>query len=500
MASSVHSTTADQRAQVGSFDTSRFRDQSLPSSIGTSVRGMPPIAVWAMRLLTATAAGVSGYLAWTAMTSGSVAGCGSGGTFDCSHVLTSQWSTVLGFSVSLPALAVHSIAFTLLFIPLRNQALAAAKWAFISFAAIAAGLAAIWFTGLQVFALGHLCPYCLVAHACGIAVAGIVLWQRPAGWKLTTASCLLAVLSTSGLVAAQTLMPDPSKFEIIDHTQQPATPATPFESPASDLESPATGLFDAPTAALPLSNSQNVALSSNRQQPHKNLARVSMFAATISGLPQTLLMLAQVDQAEDAAETPKEKASPKTMTILNGIQLKVGDWPMVGTSDAKYYMAELLDYTCPHCRKTHVAIEEARQGYNGDLSVIVLPVPLSSSCNPNVKITNSMHAESCEIAKVAIAVWRLKPSSFSEFHHWLMTTPPSYAAAFQEGARIVGEAELKKEYDSDIPAAFIKKNVELYQRAGTGTIPKLLFPATSTEGEINSPTQIKTLVDRYLTK
>src|SRR3954470_20254307 len=129
---------------------------------------------WTVRVLAWLAFGVASYLAWHAMTQTAVAGCGMGSAAGCDEVLTSSWSKWLGIPVAALGLAFYAaIATFSILLGLRNPAIS--RWistAFITLS-IAAGIASLWFIGIQVLALGKFCPYCLVTDACGIAL-GII--------------------------------------------------------------------------------------------------------------------------------------------------------------------------------------------------------------------------------------------------------------------------------------------------------------------------------------
>ena len=152
---------------------------------------LPPNAVlWVIRLLCVIALGISGYLAYTALTAKQVVGCGGSEVFDCSHVLSSEFSKVLGVPVSVPAFGLYLCMLSLTFFGHRcSERFVRSGWAFMTVGAISAGLAALWFTGIQVFHLEHLCPWCLGAHGCGIILAAIVLWYCPFSLKSTSSSC-----------------------------------------------------------------------------------------------------------------------------------------------------------------------------------------------------------------------------------------------------------------------------------------------------------------------
>lgn len=183
---------------------------------------------------------VSTYLGWVALTSSKIAGCG-GELFDCGHVISSRWSLWMGIPVSLLAsltyawIAVHLavIAFA------SNDRWIGWSWFGISVSALSAGLAALWFVGLQVFVLNHLCIYCLVAHGCGIVTAATVVLTRPLGWKVVGASGVVAILGIAALVGVQ-LNSDPPATYQIETYEVPSSTGNAVEFEAPIFEAPAS--------------------------------------------------------------------------------------------------------------------------------------------------------------------------------------------------------------------------------------------------------------------
>ncbi|MFK7820026.1 MAG: vitamin K epoxide reductase family protein [Planctomycetaceae bacterium] len=176
--------------------------------------------IWTLRLLCLTALGVSGYLAYAGLTGNKIAGCG-GELWDCNHVTSTRWGKWFGLPVGLAACGMYAACTgSLCFTGSQNQRLRRGVWNVMTVAGIAAGLAAVWFISLQILVIGHLCKWCLVAHGCGLAVAGIILWNRPAA-RLTTRLSILSILGVGVLVAGQLIheeatfvveeFPDPSQ-------------------------------------------------------------------------------------------------------------------------------------------------------------------------------------------------------------------------------------------------------------------------------------------------
>jgi protein-disulfide isomerase len=212
---------------------------------------------------------------------------------------------------------------------------------------------------------------------------------------------------------------------------------------------------------------------------------------------------------EPATKTPTKKktakrsdakpAAPKARVITvagNQISLNIRHWPLLGRSDAKYVFVEMFDYTCPYCRATHQAVRGAMEHFGSDLAIIALPVPLDAACNRTVGSTATEHAEACEIAKTAVAVWRVSRKQFAPFHSWLFEQARTAAEARQHAAELVGEKALQDELSLPHAANYIAKHIELYERAGSGSLPKLLFLNSSVSGSVDSANTLIEMITR----
>ena len=154
--------------------------------------------------------------------------------------------------------------------------------------------------------------------------------------------------------------------------------------------------------------------------------------------------------------------------------MDVAQWPLSGLKDAKYVFVELFDYNCPSCRKTHATITGAKKRLGDQLAVICLPVPMNSTCNPTVRVTNENNKESCDLANLAVAVWRVDETRFASFHDWMFqgAQAPSYAAAKARAAKLVGTKQLDAELASGIPERYVARHVEYLQESGSRDDPK----------------------------
>jgi hypothetical protein len=53
-----------------------------------------------------------------------------------------------------------------------------------------------------------------------------------------------------------------------------------------------------------------------------------------------------------------------------------------------------------------------------------LPVPLDHGCNPVLSPIDKGHPGSCELTRIALAVWRVNPDFYATFHGNLLSDPP----------------------------------------------------------------------------
>jgi protein-disulfide isomerase len=155
----------------------------------------------------------------------------------------------------------------------------------------------------------------------------------------------------------------------------------------------------------------------------------------------------------------------------------------------------MFDYTCPHCRNTHSAIHGAFQKYGKDLAVVALVVPLHPSCN---SAASGGNADACELARLSIAVWRVKPDAFMTYHDWMFSAGRNRTSfeARQYAEQLVGREALQKELSRKTVGEYIARHVELYKKVGSGSVPKIMFPKSTMTGEVGSTSSLQMAIQR----
>ena len=178
------------------------------------------LALLAIPMLIALA--ISGYLTYVSLTAAKILGCTGGELFDCSHVIYSKWSKVVGIPVSALALGTYVamiLAACVVSMKKLSSAVRLTAWSVVTGLAIAAALAGLYFIYLQVFVLEHLCPWCLGAHTCGLLIAATILLSR-------SRIAMPPLAGVSGLAAAglalmigiQINSEEPKKYEELVYT------------------------------------------------------------------------------------------------------------------------------------------------------------------------------------------------------------------------------------------------------------------------------------------
>lgn len=464
--------------------------------------------LWCLRLLCLTALLISGYLAWSAIRLQPVIGCSGSQLIDCEHVLNSHWSKVLGVPVSVPAVGLYSSLLGLLAFagrpaPHEFQRLLSLV---LSAGFLTAGWAALWFIGLQVLVLQHLCPWCLAAHACGLSLAVLALtWGSRAAGLLPVMSAGLGL--AGALAAVQWLSPVPATFEVVvpdyarsSEAQQPgAESAEEFAPPASEQFAPPAAEEFAPPAAEqfepPAARNLSVP-SAGRLFAHAGVA--AAVRPSVAALIQVLPVFSGDESAGSAGSEKVESAEKRKVTILGTakpIELDPAAWPLLGSVDAKFIFVEMFDYTCPHCRETNRAVRGAFERFGSELAVIALPVPLEDKCNKAA--SGSGHAGSCELSRLAVAVWRCDRGKFREYHDWLFDKSRTVTAARRQAEDLVGRDRLRAEMNSGTPGKYIERHVDLYLKVGSGVVPKLLFSGSSVIGSVQKDA-LCSMIDRQM--
>ena len=156
--------------------------------------------------------------------------------------------------------------------------------------------------------------------------------------------------------------------------------------------------------------------------------------------------------------------------------------PMIGSPDARYIVTMLFDYKCPHCQQLHFMLSDVVRRYGGKLAIQLRPSPLNRACNPYIPRDVDEFKDSCDLAKIGLAVWAAKREAFPEFDQWMFTHesgdrwhPRSPEAARAKAIELVGQEKFEAAMADPWIGKYLETSVRIYGDAGGGAIPKLVF-------------------------
>ena len=417
---------------------------------------------WARVFLVIAMAG-AGYLARVSLHNGSVVGCGP--ESGCNAVLQSRWAYWFGLPVSVPAVLVYLALFGATILLQKNTSPddQRGSWAAIIVLSVVVAGSAFWFVSLQVFVIQSFCKYCLTAHTCGFAAALICLMNIPY--------------------------------------------ATEPDTPMWSIGSGKRGVPRHAVLSLLLVGLVGVSILAVGQvffQKERNAVKDVKASA-----PAALTGTNQWSQLAAELLPPSPNAhliAPRTLSLYtNQFILKFGDIPMLGSPDAPNVIVCLVDYTCIHCRALHPILTRFSQQYSNQVGIVCLPVTLSPQCNPFISHMNS-HAStnSCEYARLGLAVWRARPDLHQQFDDWMFETikPPSVQQAQDYAAQLVGAEKLKAALADPWIRQQILTDSKLYRAnwlaADNSALPQIVMGNVISSGPINSIQHLKLLLQRYL--
>jgi uncharacterized membrane protein len=430
----------------------------------------PLTGTWtqAIRMLLFSAAIITAYLALATLAKGGqVPGCGP--ESDCDKVLGSPWAYWLGIPVSLLGLGLYGAFFISTFsLKIGQQQKATRSLNSLTLFSFATLAAAAWFVGVQAVAIKAFCPYCCTAHGLASLAAVIFLSQASniasrLSVRLNFGAGIGVALGLVAVIAAvQIVLPKEQRGpKIVDLGQaqtnapiaeaKPAPKPTPLPAPAPEPKPPAAAV------------------------------------ATVT---------------PEAPSTAKAKPFlvPRTNLSLDASRL-----PLLGPANAPHRIGCLFDYTCHHCRLLHGYIRTSIDQFGGQLSCLMIPMPLDANCNAQFKSTHRNHVDACKYAKICLAVQQVAPAKYEAFDRWLFSdhkTTKSLAMVKEHAANLVGAAALNKAIASTTVQQQLQQNIRVYElntkNGGNSSMPQTIINDQVMFGPPSSGAALQSLLKKAL--
>lgn len=257
-------------------------------------------------------------------------------------------------------------------------------------------------------------------------------------------------------------------------------------------------------------NSGNAQLQEQQTTIHNlpDATRYIIRPLPIIGLIAGGLIIAGITAGSQAMVTPqvvyREGRSTDSLPALTYRNV-----PVIGSPNAPYIVKLLFDYNCPHCQKLHFMLNDAVSRYNGKLAFAMCPTPLNTQCNPYIPRDVDAFKNSCELARIGLAVWVARRDAFPNFDNWMFSfesgakwQPRSPEAARAKAIELVGRDKFTTARSSPWIMQYLGTCVQIYGQtiqSGKGGVPKLIFGSRWVIPEPDNADELITILQKSLT-
>ena len=495
--------------------------------------------LWTIRLLAVVAIAVSSYLAVVTFNNSGPAGCGDAATsMGCDEVLGTRWSSWFSIPVSVFAVVNYLLLFYYSFQVTRHRS---ARTPFRLFG-FTAGLAAVWFLFLQFFVLEKFCPYCIAVHICGLAISGLILacgsFSRShfneSGFQWALKPLAYAFVAMLVLIGGQFAYAPPEML-VADLSDQHAEPAnddtgagvgseisrdsadslgkgsetiqpgrvadlSPRDTGPIDQQQPPPGQSGESSDPSKTGTTAGNEMSSNASDSRQHVAT----PADANPQPVPSPVNANTGDAgnENRTETAPPVVAARRIERVGPGSVDVENSILIGDPDAEEIVVEMVDYTCPKCRKAHRQLERFKKVSAEPFATLLVLVPINADCNPHISKTHHKNVQACNYTKLAMLVWDLNRDAFPAFHQWMMQdeTPPGIESAKSYVAKILPDANIDQLMSRPDLSDRIRTNTDLYFQTGTGKLPRFYINEHSIVGVPSNERQMFSALQNLLAR
>lgn len=449
------------------------------------------------RVLTLIALIIDLYLAFIAITGEAVVGCGPNS--GCDIVMQSKWSKFLGIPVSIFALVIYSalLYYTGNLKEHYDVSKQRRAWrAIVSLASLVIG-AGIWFIILQLFVIKAICPFCMAAHASGIA-ASVILFANLPLMETPKGSSREKTVYVSPRRMKKRLLGSFALLAIFAVAQIFSRPTTHVIKPIISQQSTNT------TANLqsPSGNSErkvltNITFTSGSVQPINNQG-VNKANPPQSSTPNIV----------STQRSTSGKSSEGKIYRINiagaDFEFNLEEVPYIGSLEAPTKILSLFDYTCHYCREMHHHLMTLANVYSNKIGIISLPMPLDAACNPIMPKTPRAHQNSCEYARIGLAVWRANRSLHQKFETYVFEgqQPPTIENVRIFASNLIGSEALERALSDPWINEILKLSTSIFStnvfQLGQSQMPQVIIGTNLISGYVqNAGVLVEELEKQY---
>ena len=224
---------------------------------------------------------------------------------------------------------------------------------------------------------------------------------------------------------------------------------------------------------------------------------VGLFAAALVGVVayQWVFVETALRRAAASADvTPEQALRDYQSAVRHELAIDDAD-PRLGPADATVQLVVFISFQCPACADLAGSIRTFPDEFGPRFCLVVKHFPLSSACNPALRVDKQ--PRSCEAARAAVAAQAQE--RFWPMHDALLQADLSAEDALR---RIAGEAGLdvtRFEADRAAPAALgkVTEDIELARRLGVSETPAVFLNGRRVQHF--SPAVLRLLITHELT-
>jgi len=256
--------------------------------------------------------------------------------------------------------------------------------------------------------------------------------------------------------------------------------------------------------------------NNSNQTPQRNIAMITIVTPAtqrrinsykVIGKALIGFVLAGVLAVSQVAFTPSSiYRDGKSQFNISDLDYK--SIPIIGSPDAPYIVILLFDYQCPHCQQLHFMLDEAVHRYNGKLAFALCPAPLNTLCNPFITRDVDAFKNSCELAKIGLAVWVAKREAFPAFENWMFSFeqgdiwhPRGLEAVRVKAVELVGQTKFDTAWIDPWIGKYLQTSIQIYGKSiesGSRGVPKMIYGSHWVNPEPHSTDELVKILQESL--
>ncbi|MBN2684509.1 MAG: vitamin K epoxide reductase family protein [Pontiellaceae bacterium] len=209
----------------------------------------------------------------------------------------------------------------------------------------------------------------------------------------------------------------------------------------------------------------------------------SIFRAVLIPVLLGLFLAGGLAAAQITIKPPAEYIEGRAQNQLPAIDPHQA--PLVGSPEAQHIVYLLFDYKCPHCQQIHLMLNEVVRRFDNTVAFVLCPSPLDRKCNPYIVADADPYKDSCELAKIALAVWFADRDQFPTFENWMFSfesgdrwLPRTLDEAESKAVELVGSEAFTAALNDPWVEQYLQTSVQIYGRTvqnGKGGVPRMVF-------------------------